>query len=250
VIAFLNINIGGAGMFVLIPIVVVLGVIGVIVAYKREKARREAMLKLASELGLSFNPDSDRDHDDRFRQFSIFSRGRSRKAYNTLSGTCQLMGHEVELIMGDYKYTVDSGSGKNRRSTTHRVSYLLIGVPIDRVPSLVIRPEKFFDKLAAMVGFDDIDFESVEFSRKFLVSSDNKRFAYDLIDPRMMEFLMKDKALALDMEAGHLCVLDGRRRWDVPTFSQRLQWVLAFFDQWPEHVVKSLEQAEYDQQDD
>ena len=66
----------------------------------------------------------------------------------------------------------------------------------------------------------------------------------------MMEFLMKDRAMALDMEAGHLCVLDGRRRWDVPTFSRRLQWVLAFFDQWPEHVVKSLEQAEYDQQDD
>ena len=58
-IAFLNIDIGGMGMFVFIPVLLVLGVIGAIVAYKREKARREAMLALASELGLSFNPDSD-----------------------------------------------------------------------------------------------------------------------------------------------------------------------------------------------
>ena len=167
-----------------------------------------------------------------------------------MSGTCSVKGCEVELLMGDYQYKVDSGSGKNRRTTTHRISYLVLGLPMNHVPSLVIRPENFFDKLAAMVGFDDIDFESVEFSRRFLVSSDNKRFAYDLIDPRMMEFLMKDQAMALDMEAGYLCVLDGKRRWDVTTFSQRLQWVLAFFDQWPEHVVKSLEQAEYDQEDD
>jgi hypothetical protein len=52
-------------------------------------------------------------------------------------------------------------------------------------PSLLIRREDIGDKLIGGLGFDDIDFESEEFSRDFWVKSDNRRHAYGVIHPRM-----------------------------------------------------------------
>ena len=147
--------------------------------------------------------------------------------------------------MGDYRYTVTHQTGKNRSTKTYRLSYLIIGMPYESVPKLLVRSENFFDKIAGFVGFDDIDFESVEFSRKFHVSSSDKRFAYDLIDPRMMEFLMQSPGPALDMESGWLCLVDGKRRWDVFEFKARVNWLEQWLQHWPEHVVRSLADGGY-----
>ena len=68
--------------------------------------------------------------------------------------------------------------------------------PFRNVPDLLIRPEGFFDKVAGAFGFDDIDFESEEFSRAFFVKSSDKRFAYDVLHPRMLELLMAERNAA------------------------------------------------------
>src|SRR5204862_1433100 len=103
---------------------------------------------------------------------------------------------------GDFTYKETSGSGKDERTTTYEFSYLLIRLPYGNVPDLLIRPEGFFDKLAAMIGFSDINFESAEFSRRFLVKSSDKKFAYDVIDPRMMDFLLATRPFPIDLHQG------------------------------------------------
>src|SRR5208283_3583865 len=57
---------------------------------------------------------------------------------------------------------------------------------------LNIRPENILDKFTEAIGFDPIQFESAEFSRKFHVRCEDKKFAYDIIHARMIEFLMQD----------------------------------------------------------
>ncbi len=114
-------------------------------------------------------------------------------------------------------------------------------MPFARVPDLLIRREGLFDKLAGAFGFDDIDFESVEFSRRFHVKSPDKRFAYDVIHARMMEFLLAGEAAAIDIECGRCCVSDGRKRWDPQQFEDTLTWIRQFFDLWPEHLTARLE---------
>lgn len=89
------------------------------------------------------------------------------------------------IAMFDYSYT--TGSGKNKQ--VHNHSVCVLGVS-QCFKSLFIRPENLLDKIAGAIGFDDIDFESREFSSRFYVKSDDKKFAYDIIHPQMMEFLM------------------------------------------------------------
>lgn len=67
-------------------------------------------------------------------------------------------------------------------------------------PELLIFREGWFSKLAQWLGYADIDFESAEFSRKFIVRSPDKKFAYDVCHAKMMEYLLRNDDLNLEME--------------------------------------------------
>jgi len=55
---------------------------------------------------------------------------------------------------------------------------------------LHVRQESVFDKIASWVGHDDINFESAEFSRRYHVNCDNRKFAYDIFHARLIEYLL------------------------------------------------------------
>ncbi len=176
-----------------------------------------------------------------YARHDLFRRGHSRRAYNTLMGNVEIDGATYEGVMGDFKYkTTHTDSKGNRQTSTHKFSYLILDVPYHGVPDLLIRREGMFDKLAGMIGFDDIDFESAEFSRRFHVKSPDRRFAYDVITPTMMEFLLAGNAPAVDIEDGRCCMSDGQSKWEIEEFRSRLAWLCAFFDLWPEHVRVDL----------
>jgi hypothetical protein len=118
-----------------------------------------------------------------------------------------------------------------------------VHLPHGTVPDLIIRPEHFFDRFAGVFGFDDIDFESAEFSKSFFVKSRDRRFAYDVIDARMMEFLMATRPTTIDIEIGQCCVSDGQTRWSPDEFLNHLDWVNRFFEKWPAHIVGRLESS-------
>jgi hypothetical protein len=228
----------------MVALLVIAGIILVgVVAYfswLAEKKRREAMVALAAELGLSFDPARDRSHDEEYAHFEIFRRGHSRAAYNTMSGQLEFQGRPWPAKMGDFTYKITTSTGKSTSTQTYRFSYLILHLPWSGVPDLLIRREGMFDKIAGVLGFDDIDFESAEFSRRFHVSSPDKRFAYDVIDPRMMEFLLRGDPPTVDIENRRCCISDGRSRWEPVEFRQKLAWITEFLDHWPTHVLASL----------
>ncbi|MCA8944303.1 MAG: hypothetical protein KDB80_17185 [Planctomycetes bacterium] len=219
-----------------IALAIVLAVFGHLAA----KKRREALAAFAAEIGWDFDPSS-RTHDSMLAPFEQFQRGHSRRAFNTLSGTLEARGFECDAQAGDFLYKRTSGSGKNRRTTTYRFSYLVLDLPFRSVPDLLIRREGLFDKLTSVLGFDDIDFESEEFSRKFFVKSRDRKFAYDLVDPRMMEFLLATRPPRIDLEAGFLCMTDGSSRWEPNQFGRQFETAREFLDRWPAHLVDRLE---------
>ncbi len=143
--------------------------------------------------------------------------------------------------MGDYHYQVTTHNGKSSTTTTHRFSYLLIQIPFPNVPDLFIRKEHFFDKISSTMGWDDIDFESKEFSDKFHVTSSDKRFAYDVIDPRMMRFLLSSEPPKIDLSQGYCCLSHVKKRWSPEEFKRMVGWASAFYDHWPNHLTASLE---------
>lgn len=218
-------------LLIMLPLVVGVAV----AAHLAAKARREQLQQLAASLGWRFVPGNDYSDDPCYRTFAVFQRGDSRRAYNTLRGELG-GGEKLQAVAGDFGYV--TGSGKNRH--THRFSYLLVQLPFPTL-ALQLRPEGVLDKVAAAIGFDDIDFESAEFSRRYFVKAEDKRFAYALLDPRMMQFLLAEPPRSLELEYGRLCVAEGDRCWSAEQFGRQMQFVRRFLEHWPAHLRKEME---------
>ena len=87
-------------------IVIILVIIGAIFGFIAAQKRREAMLSLASRLGLHFDQSKDKSIGRQYDFLDKLRQGHNRYAYNILSGNYQ--GCEVKIF--DYHY--QTGSGK------------------------------------------------------------------------------------------------------------------------------------------
>src|SRR4030042_2119802 len=156
---------------------------GVIIAGIYASAKRSKELaEWASKRQLDFVATKDSHLDSMYPNFKCLNTGDSRYAHNIITGV--LVGR---VFLGcDYHYA--TGSGKNRQH--YNFSLVIVKSPL-LLKQLLIRPENFLDKLAEFAGFDDIDFESADFNKKFYVKAPNKKWAYDIISPNMMAFLMQ-----------------------------------------------------------
>jgi len=181
-----------------VAIFIVVLVVGIMSARKR----REAMVSLAAKLSLRFDPARDRHLAKRYKFLNKLRRGSNRYAYNVLSGNCQ--GHEIMVFDFHYK----TGSGKNTHH--HYFSFFILHLTA-AFPELVIGPEGVFSKIAQAVGYDDIDFESHEFSRKFCVRSADKKFAYDVCNARMIEYLLSNRDFSIEIESNVLAISFNRK---------------------------------------
>ena len=181
-----------------IAIAITAGIIGYLSALKR----REAMKAVAAKLGLSFQYAKNRSLARNYRFLNKLRRGSNRYAYNILSGRHQ----DHEVILFDYHY--QTGSGKDTHH--YNISFFILHLTRS-FPELVIGPEGFFSKIAQAVGYDDIDFESHEFSRKFCVRSRDKKFAYDVCNGRMIEYLLSNADLTIEIEDNVLAICFDRR---------------------------------------
>lgn len=226
--------------FIIIPVMIIVAIVFSILGYQAQQKRRAEMAALAQELGCSFEPANDRAFDDMYSRFDIFQKGHSRTAYNTISGRHEVAGRPFPLRMGDFLYKITTSNGKTTTTHTHRLSYLILHLPF-ATPDLLIRREGVMDKLAGALGFDDIDFESSEFSKKFFVKCPDKKFAFGVVHPRMMEFLLAAAAGGQAppiMIYGGCCLLtDGTRTWPAADFRARLAFLDEFFTLWPDYLT-------------
>lgn len=217
--------------------------VGAYVSMLRARERRDGLARLAERFGWEFDPSSDYSHDDRFPDLSAFQQGHSRRAFNTLRGALGVEAAAWPVQMGDFEYKVTQSNGKTTTTTTYSFSYAIVQTPYRLAPNLTVRREGLFDKLAAVLGFDDIDFESEEFSRRFQVKSSDKRFAYDMLHPRMMDYLLSQPPPSIELALGNCCLSTGKL-WSPVEFEAIIGWMTGFFALWPRHVAQALESQE------
>jgi hypothetical protein len=176
--------------------VIALVIVAAIFGYISAQKRRQAMMALAARLGLRFEPDKNWSLAERYGFLNKLRTGENRYAFNTLTGGYQ--GHDVAAF--DYHYETHSTDSKGHRQTHHHYfSVFLLRLPAS-FPELVIGREGFFSKVAQALGYDDIDFESHEFSRKYCVRSKDKKFAYDVCNARMIEYLLANDDLTIEID--------------------------------------------------
>src|SRR5688572_11878228 len=180
----------------------VLVVAGIIFASIAAKKRRDAFANLAARLGLSYSAEHNRELAQRFEFLDRLAQGSNRYAYNILSGHFQ--GRHITTF--DYHYETHSTDSKGHRQTHHHHFSFFILLLERAFPELTIAREGIFSKVAQVFGYDDIDFESHEFSRKFCVRSKDKKFAYDVCHARMIEYLLANGDLNIEIENSALAI--------------------------------------------
>ncbi len=190
--------------------------------------RRKELAAWARARGLSFSSAHDRGLERRLPEFDCLRRGDSRYGFNVMSGQCAGRG----FLGFDYHYA--TGSGKNRQ--THVFSAVVLASTVPLRP-LFIRPEGFFDRVTEFFGMDDIDFESAEFSRQFYVKSPDKRWAYDVLHPRAIEFLLSAPRFSIQFGTTAVIVWQDRR-FRPEAFDQAAAVVRGLLEGLPEYVLQ------------
>jgi hypothetical protein len=176
-------------------------------SWKYNKKRREAFLVWSAANGFSFDPNRSRDIGRRFAFLNRLNQGSNRYAYDSLQGDYQ--GFAVDAFTYHYE-TYSTDSKGNRRTNHHHLG--VVAIKIERAfPELYLHPEGFFSKIGQFLGFDDIDFESIEFSKKFAVKSDDKKLAYDFCNTAMMEYLLQHQKTAIELDGDTLALYDTYR---------------------------------------
>ena len=164
---------------------------------------RDTFRQLAAELGFTFHSHRDHHFADRYQFLNKLAQGSNRYAYNILTGASD-RGETVHIF--DYHYETYSTNSKGHRQTHHHeFSFFILLLPRS-FPELTIGREGFLSKIAQAVGYDDIDFESHEFSRKFCVRSRDKKFAYDVCNAQMIEYLLDNADLGIEIDGPALAL--------------------------------------------
>ena len=205
--------------------VLVAFVVSIIYSIYASGKRRKELAGWALSKGLLFSPGNDRSFDSKYPNVNCLQNGDSRYAYNIMTG----------MLAGRELIGCGTGSGKSRQE--HHISLVIVKSPILLKP-LFIRPENFFDKFAELVGFNDIDFESAEFSKKFYVKSPDKKWAYDIIHPQIMEFLLASPEFSIQFDL--LSIIVYRDTTFSPAeFEDAANLVNGIFERIPDYVIQN-----------
>ncbi|HWP39327.1 MAG TPA: hypothetical protein VNL70_00280 [Tepidisphaeraceae bacterium] len=215
---------------IIISLLIAIVVIAAIIGRYTHRKRQQQMSELASSLGFAFDPEP-LDVQARYVGFWPMDVGRSHSSFNLISGVTDRP-TSIQWEIFDHRYT--TGSGKNRR--THHMTIVAATVGQFSFPRLTMRPEGIFDKLAAMVGYDDIDFPSDEFSSRYHVKCEDRRFAYDLLTPRVIEYLLASPPRHWQL-AGPRIVLVSSGRASADDIRQAMSLIEGFIQRIPQHVA-------------
>jgi hypothetical protein len=168
-------------MTVAVPLFILIVIAAIIYGYYAGLQRKQALASWAARNALSFNAENIRRMEEAYPAFQCLHEGNDRFACNLMEG--KWSGRAFRAF--DYQWS--TGSGKD--TETHNFSAIILESPVPLKP-LLIRTENVFDHVAEFFGAEGIKFESAEFSRAFHVKSPDRKWAYDVLHPRAMEFLL------------------------------------------------------------
>jgi len=163
-----------------------------IVTHIRAAKARKQIRKWALQKGFHYaRKDTGKTLYGRLVHFvGVLRRGTSRAIYDIIEiptpvGTTQ-------TLLFNFLYYTQSG----RQRVPNWLACGLITLNA-HFPETVIRREFGIERILDLIGFPDINFEWAEFSRAFRVKSAKRKFAFLLINHKMMEFLMEKKDLRI-----------------------------------------------------
>jgi hypothetical protein len=170
-------------VFIFVMFVIVAVLLGRL-ASRRKEQHGLLVAQLAGGFGLQFAA------DDPFGlvnlRFRLFRMGDGRGCENVMWGDWRGM----PVRAADYWYYKESSDANGNRSRSYERFSVVIAEVACFVPSVAVGRETVLTRLADHVGVKDIEFESEAFNRAFQVQAKDRAFAFKLMDPRMMQWLL------------------------------------------------------------
>lgn len=179
---------------------------GVYLSWYLKKKRIEALAAAARQLGLQFSA-NDTVGCLSF-PFRLLTKGDGRGTENVMWGTWQ----GIPMTEFDYWFYEETTDSNGHRSKSYsRFSCAVTEIEAACSP-LTIDRENLFTRLADHVGLHDIEFELEGFNDAFNVKSKDRKFANDMLDARMMQWLMGvDSAFQFELSETWLLVFSKKR---------------------------------------
>jgi hypothetical protein len=172
-------------MLLAVAVVATLGVGYFVIARYLHRKRVAELTSWAQANGWTYTENAG-EMVDRFVG-APFGRGFGRAAKHLL--TTRMGGRPV--VAFEYSYKERRGSGKDQRTVTYTFEVVATTTPAPR-PTLQVTAEHLGTRLLNAIGMDDLQLESEEFNRTFRISADDAKFAYDVLHPRTMEWMLSD----------------------------------------------------------
>jgi hypothetical protein len=220
---------------VVLILAAILAVAGALVAWAVAEGRRQRrLLEWAEANGWTYLGKDRTDRPRRYLGFSPFGQGSSRNASNIFRADVD--GLDVEVF--DYRYTVQSG----KNSHTVVVTVATATMPLEG-HDLTIRGEHLGHKLLDSLGGEDIDVEDDDFSRRFWVQCRDRRFAYDVLHPPMLD-LFKSRGAAWSWQwRGRTLMLVRSGRLSEAVLAQAASTLASFKAALPRHRLHEVRRA-------
>ncbi|MFV0532668.1 MAG: hypothetical protein ACK5MR_03320 [Cumulibacter sp.] len=155
-----------------------------------------------------------------------YGEGHSHKIKHVMTGAHR--GRPITI----YEHQWTTGSGKE--SQTHVMHKTLVGLP-KSFPRLELSQEGMFGRLARRMGMKDIELESDDFNQKYRVAGE-RRFAYDVLHPRMMQWMLSAGAPGFTINGPYIVLADSGKL-DLSAVDAEIQYLDSIIEQLPRYVV-------------
>lgn len=157
-----------------------------------------------------------------------FGQGRDQRACDVVQGPFD----GRDALAFDYRWT--TGNGRSR--TVHHAHVVALRLPAF-LPTVQVTPEGLGTALARLVGAQDVQFESEDFNRAFRITARDLRTASDVLNPRLMERLLRSDARGVSWRIEGVWILSWQSGgWDLGSLAARLGVLAAVVRAVPRHV--------------
>jgi hypothetical protein len=170
-----------------------------------ERKRREALAQTALMLGFTYLDKVPETVAAGLGNFHLFRRGHSKSGRNMMEGKSG----DAPVTLLDYQYT--TGGGKD--SHMHRQTIAIFRGAATGVPEFELTPEHWWDRVAQVFGYKDIDFEaSEEFSRRYLLRGPDESAIRAAFGTEALGFFAQNLGWSVESLGGSLAVYRADKR--------------------------------------
>jgi carbonic anhydrase len=160
--------------------------------FKRDKARKEAMIQIAKNLGITYTEKGIPDWRNKFDRLKFFNKGEDIGMNNILSGTA----NDTFIAIFDYSYKIRSSINS---AMYHNQTVFLIDTLRLSLPAFELVPKQHIHKMMKAVSDDEIVFENYkEFTERYYLIGDDANAVRETLDQKKLEFILSQPEIRIE----------------------------------------------------